>query len=291
MPDVPITIVLLAGAVALAAVVAALARGWFDPERDGLGKHVLVAVSRPASAVALSRFAAAVARPARGRVTPLRVLTLKAAPGSRERAEETVQRSSSTVLEEGLHSRGRVRYDASVTDGLFHGAVEYGASAVVVGWPRGDGAGEPTVGLDQLVSGLPLPVLVARLDGYRWQRVVLQVPPEPNSDGMRASLRLATTTAERLAAISGVPVRCISTAAGRQETPSELVIVPVDPDPAAIREAVAFSRAVGDVVLAICHGPDAADRRPLLSSAAALYEPTSVPSAADDRSFVPTQEI
>lgn len=293
MPDIPTTILLLV-VVAVATIAArgpVRRRSGGEEPADRLGEHVLVAVSRPASAVPLGRFAAAIARPARGRVTPVSVLGLDAGAGARQRAEETVARCGDVVIEEGLDAEGRVRVDHSVADGLFHGAVEYDASSLVVGWPGGEGTTDAATELERLVSAAPVPVLVARLDGYRWDRIALRVPPEPNSDGLRASLRLATRAAERLAATTGMPVTCSAGTSVLRGAPGQLLIVPVDPDPEAIRRVVALTDFVGDVVLAICHGPRAREHRPLLPAAVELYDAPLAPVADARPRLVPSQEI
>lgn len=287
MSGTVVTLLVLVGGLALLAIVVRrpVGRG-----AEGPGSRVLVAVSRPASAQPLGELAAAVARPERGQVTPVTVLTLDVPVNRRTAAEETVQRCSSVAAENGLSADGHVRYDTSVADGLFHLAVERNASSVVVGWPRAEDGTGAVAGLEQLTSALPVPVLAARLDGYEWQRVVLQVPPEPNSDGLRASLRLATATAERVAALAGVPVVCASEGTALGGSPSQLVVVPVDPDPVAVRRAALANRAAGDVVLAMCHGARATDRRPLLPAASELYGPRPEPAPETPRPLVRTQE-
>jgi hypothetical protein len=285
--------VLLATLVIAAGLVVArrvLRRRRADGSGDGLGRHVLVAVSRPASAATLGRLAASVARGERGRVSPLTVLTLDAATGERSRADETVERCASLVTEVGPDAEGIVRVDASVPEGLFHGAIEYDASSVVLGWPRNGGPTEVAAAIEGLVARLPVPALVARLDGYRWHRIVLRVPSEPTSDGLRASLRLATRAAEHLGESTGLQVACTSRSTILDGSPSQLVIVPVEPDPAAVRRAAAMADFVGDVVLAICHGGRVLEHRPLLPSAADLYDPRPTSEPAPAGALVRTQE-
>lgn len=252
-----------------------------DPAQD-LGRHVMIGVASPTTATVLSGLGAALARGIRGRVTPFTVVPTGADEAQRAFAEEAVRRGATTVVEEGLAGDPHLRVDVAVADGLLHGVVQLDASLLVMGWPATDADGRFAAPVEQLVSAAPLPVLVARLDGHRWHRIVLRVPREPMTAGLRASLRAATQASDRLADARGLDVSCVADDAPVVADPSQVVISPVAPEPAAIRRAAGRVPARGDVILAICHGPRATEHRPLLSAAVELYDQLEVPDRPMD---------
>lgn len=268
--------------VTLAVVLVAFlaVRAWRrrpDAGPTGFGSRVLVAVARPSTAVRLSQLAAALAAADRGRVTPVAVLDPRSTTGDRERADETVRRCEATVIEEGLEARGRVRVDASVADGLLHGTLEYDASCLVMGWPSPrdqDRFGGP---VDALVARSRVPVLLARLDGYRWRRIVLRVPREPTDAHLRASLRLATEVADRLGRRLGLDVVCTSVTTRIPETPSQLVMAPLAARAETSHTALAATSPGSDVVLVIAPGSTG---EPAPARSSSLPEHESEPRSA-----------
>lgn len=200
-------------------------------------------------------------------------------------AEETVARCSAAVVDGGAEATRRVRVDASVGRGILHRTVELDASLVVLGWPE---LGEDGISPDiaPAITDSPAPLLLARLQGYRWDHIRLCAPASVTDEGMRASLRLATEVCDRIAEAGGLSVTretpasegplATSTAA---DLASELRVVPVAPDPEAVRRTIADAPPLGDLILALCHGPQAREHRPLLASAEQLYDvATSSPS-------------
>lgn len=237
-----------------------------------IGRKVVVAVARPTTADPLSKIGAVLARPVGGEVTPLTVLTTPVSRSGHRDAEQTVRHCEALIQEEGLDAGGRVRIASSLSDGVLHGLVEHAATSLVVGWPATAESGRFTASLEEIVAASPAPVLIARVNRHRWNRIVLRVPSEPLTGGQRASLRLATQTAERLGASGGIDVGFTRLVMPKRHDPAHLLVTPVTPDPAALPRIVASLEAEGDVVLALCHGPRATEHRPLLPSASALYD-------------------
>lgn len=247
-------------------------RGSAEARPDDAGGRVVVGVARPATAGPLGKIAAALARPVRGEVTPLTVVTTSASTSSRSGAEQSLRRCEATIREEGVDARGRLRIATSLSEGVLHGLVEQQATALILGWPTVRGSGRLTSALEEVVARSPVPVLIARMDHQRWDRIVLRVPSEPVTPGLRASLRLAIRTAERLAARHAIEVGCTRLVTPHRRDPAQLFIAPVAPEEAFSRAAARLEDD-GDVLLALCHGSRAAEARPLMPSATALYSP------------------
>jgi hypothetical protein len=268
------------------------------PASPHLGAHVLVGVGRPRSAPGLGRFAAALARPEDGAVTPLTVLSENADETTREGVEATLREAERAALQLDVDAAGKVRVAASAAEGILHASVESDASAIVLGWPatraESEHLGYPA---DRVVADAPCPVLIARLDADRWTRVLLHASPPRTDAGevtpdTEASLQLAVETMCRLAqaldvpAATTEPVQIASRWAGSVQVDvdrgadtagllgvaDELAIVPVAPSATAIDEVVRRARPVGDLVLALSHGIEAQRRRPLLPSAQELLD-------------------
>ena len=256
-----------------------------DEDVAGSGRRVLVAVAHPASAEGLGDLAAAVARFDRGRVEAICVIDEGSVADVTALAEETVSRCRTAVIDGGVEATQRVRVDASVGHGVLHRAVELDASLVVLGWP-GTGEDGVSAGIAPAIRDGPAPLLLARLQGYRWDRIRVCVPASRSDAGLDASLRLATEVSERIGRTRGVPVvrepvgpsepTVRSTAA---DGATELKVVPVAPHRGAVQRAIDDAAPFGDLVLALCHGPEAREHRPLLASAGRLYDvATSSPS-------------
>lgn len=280
----------IVAAFALLALLAVGARRWSTRGGGGpcrlsvrIGERVLVAVSHPASAHSLAEVATTLARPDAGCVTALTVLDPSDVDDVRPLSREAIRRCEAVATEGGVDTDGRLRVDTSVAAGVLHQTVESDASLLLLGWPRLGVDDRPGPAVADAVAGVPCPLLLARLQGYRWRRIVLRVPAAPTTDGLRASLRLAIDVAERLADQHGVPVSCLPATDGAAADPSQLVIAPVAPHGAALEQALRKTGPLGDVVLALCHGPDAADRRELLATAADLYGWPSPPARQSDR--------
>lgn len=236
----------------------------------------LLGVAHPRSAEALCQLAAALQRSVRGRVLPMTVVEDAADEGTLARAEETVRWANVALVDEGLEPAAELRAAERVGDGLLHAALERDASLLVLGWPAVTAGGDDPV-LDVLRRA-SCPVLVARLHGYRWARVVLRVPREPTTSGVRASLRLATETAEELAAIHDLPVTCVPADQPLPGDPAELVVTPVAPEEGALARELAASEPLADVVIAVCHGVQAVERRELTAASIRLYAASPVAS-------------
>jgi len=238
----------------------------------GVGRQVLVAVAHPASAEGLGDLAASMARTDRGRVEALSVIDEGSATDVRSLAEETVTRCRASVVDAGVEAATHVRVDRSVGQGILHRTVEIDASLVVLGWP---GPGQAQISPDLLPAVLdsPAPLVLARLQGYRWQRVRLCVPSEVFDEGHRASVRLATDIWRRIGEANDVPiVRDPSAGMATPEVASELRVVAVAPDRDEVLRAIGGVEPLGDLVVALCHGPCAREHRALLASAERLYE-------------------
>jgi len=262
----------LAAAIVIVRVRRTGKPGSGDTPDTRLGQRILVAVAHPASAEGLGGLAGVLARPDRGRVEALTVFDGDAPAGESALAEETVGRCSTAVLDAGAESTSRMRVDASVGEGVLHRTVELDASLVVLGWP-GPSQSETPSGVGLAVSESPAPLLLARLQGYRWERVRLCTPRQAPSEGLGASLRLASEVSERIADAHDLLVvheSLVEHAA--PEIASELRVLPVPPDGDAVREAIEDTNPLGDLVLAVCHGPRAREQRALLASAERLYE-------------------
>ncbi|MCC5948160.1 MAG: hypothetical protein JJT89_06860 [Nitriliruptoraceae bacterium] len=241
----------------------------------GIGERVLVAVSHPASGESLGEVASALARPDAGHVAALTVIGPADADADdvRSLSREAIQRCEAVAVEGGLRAQGRLRVDTSTAAGILHETVERDASLLLLGWPRLGADDHPDPAVADAVAEVPCPLLLARLQGYQWRRIVLRVPGTSTDQGLRASLRLATDVAERLGAQHRLPVVCVPTTERASADPSQLIVSPVAPAAEAIELALRQTAPLGDVVLAVCHGPHAAERRALLSSAADLYSP------------------
>lgn len=259
-------VVVLASALIL---TAALARR--DGGSGGPSPRILVGVVNPRSAETLVQLAAALVRGTRGHVLPVRVIRPAAEPATVALAEETIGRADAALVDEGLDAGGFVRCDASAADGLLHAAMEREATTLLVGWPSAPGL-RPDDEVLRLLRLCPCPVLVARLEGYRWRRIVLRVPREPTTSGVRASLRLATETAERLGEKLDLPITCITADEHLPADAAQLVVAPVAPDEGAVAREFAANVPPGDVVVAACHGALADRQRELTSAATRLYE-------------------
>jgi len=171
--------------------------------------------------------------------------------------------------------------DTSVAAGILHETVESDASLLILGWPRLGADGRLPLGIADAVAGVPCPLLLARLQGYQWRRIVLRVPSTPTPGGLRASVRLATDVADRLAHRHRLPVVCLPATEPATADPAQLIVAPVDACQDAVDRALRDTPPLGDVLLALCHGPRAGERRELLSTAANLYAlpPTDRPGA------------
>jgi len=248
-----------------------------DATSAGFGRQVLVAVAHPSSAQGLGDLAATIARTDRGRVEALSVVDEGAAVECRTLAEQTVMRCRTAVIDGGVEATTHVRVDDSVGHGILHRSVEFDASLVVLGWPApGETGTSPDI--MQAVSGSPAPLVVARLQGYRWQRVRLCLPSQVTDAGGRASVRLAADICDQIGGAKDVPVvQGLPGESTSRDRASELRVIAVAPDHDAIRRAIEDAEPLGDLVLALCHGPKAQDHRPLLASASRLYD-TATPS-------------
>lgn len=249
-----------------------------------IGERVLVAVSHPASAESLGEVAAALARGDAGCVTALTVLDRDDVDDVRPLSREAIRRCQAVAVEAGVEADGRLRVDSSVAAGILHQTVESDASLLVLGWPRLGLDHRPAPAVADAVAGVPCPLLLARLQGYRWRRIVLRMPNVPDAVGLEASVRLATDVAERLSRQHGIPVARLRAADVSTADPTDLLVAPVDPLHGAVERALREANPLGDVLLALCHGPDAVARRELLSTAAGLYERQAAPRQPADRS-------
>lgn len=275
----------IVGALALALSLCLLVRRWPKGVRDhdagrsrtpaALGGRVLVAVSNPASGQALGDLATAMARVDDGHVAALAVLGPGDGNDIRSLSRETTRRCGAVATEGGVSASSRLRVDTSVAAGVLHQAVESDASLVVLGWPRLGPGGRPAPAVADAIAGVPCPLLLTRLQGYQRRRIVLRVPVSPIAQGLQASLRLATDVAERLADQHHLPVVCVPVAERVPEDPSQLIVVPVAPTDEALDRALRETAPLGDVVLALCHGTRATERRELLTTAAGLYGPST----------------
>ncbi|MCC5948156.1 MAG: hypothetical protein JJT89_06840 [Nitriliruptoraceae bacterium] len=160
-------------------------------------------------------------------------------------------------------------------------AVAHPASAeglADLGWPAPGEDGRSSR-IMTAVSDSPAPLVIARLQGYRWQRVRLCGAPDADADpdpGWGASMRLAADLGARIGGAEDVPVVDGASDAGTTpERASELRVIAVAPDHDAVRRALEDAEPLGDLVLALCHGPQARDHRPLLASATRLYDPAA----------------
>lgn len=272
----------IVAAFALLLVLVVGSRSWSNRAGDrrsdrsrmspGVGERILVAVSHPASGETLGEVAAALARADAGRVSALTVLDPTDTDDVRSLSRAAIDRCEAVAIEGGLRAGGRLRVDTSVATGILHETVEGDASLLVLGWPRlgADGGVVPTVA--DAIARVPCPLLLARLQGYQWHRIALRVPATSAPQGLEASLRLATGIAERLRDQHRIPLDRLPKEHARAD-PTQLVVVPVEPAEDAIERALRETAPLGDVLLALCHGPRAAHGRQLLSSAAELYAP------------------
>jgi len=240
-------------------------------DRSDLGAHVVVGVARPNTALPLVRVASAVARWPHGQVEPLSVHLPTLSSVERTHAEHTLDRCAAVVVEAGRACAPRLRIDESVGDGILRTMVEQDASLLVVGWPVGD-TDPATRSIDHVLAQTPTPVVLARTEGYAWNRIVLRVPQEPLSPGLRASLRCATRVAERLATNLDLEVTALPRAAAVPPAADQLVVLPVSPTAAALAAELDAAPPSGDLLLALCHGTSK-DEETSSSSARALYQP------------------
>lgn len=278
MPEALVVAVVLA--TALSSVLAVRyrrdRRAEDRPHEADIGRRVLVGVAHPASAEALGGLAATMSKVARGRVEAVCVLEEGAADLA-PMAEEAVARCGTAVVDGGVEASKRVRVDASIGRGVLHHAVEFDATLVVLGWPGAGDTGVPS-GVEPAIRDLPAPLLLARLQGYPWERIRLHVAGAPTEDGLNASMRLASQVAERLARAHDVPVTRPVGSGDADPRPeavdavAALTVLPVAPRQDAVRAALREAPQLGDLILALCHGPAAREHRPLLLAAEQLYD-------------------
>lgn len=287
-----ISVTLALGTIVLLAALWALAertRRRADAQPT-LGEAILVPVARPRSAFGLVGFAAAIAAEDRGRLVAVNVIGADADRQGRIGAETLVQATEVVAADQGCEVSTLVRASRTVADGVLHTAVEHAATLVVVGWPS-EGRHERDLGcpVDRIVAEAPAPVIVTRLDGGDWQRVVLR-GVDVRRRGGRPSLRLAAAVARRIAAYRHVPLTCTSDLdrpevrqllAGVEQVepadeqlgdPEVLTIAAVPPGTQALERAVARMRGIGDVALVLSHGAVAEHHRPLLPTAQRLLD-------------------
>lgn len=297
-PTAALTTLIVTGAVAVALTVMLILiarRSRRSPDEDAgrsaVGRTVIVPIARPRSATYLVELGAAVANEVGGRLLVLTAL-VDGREETRTAAELLLQQAEVVAAETGVETSTAVRAGRSPAEAVLHSTVEHDASLVIVGWPSGDG-GEGHLGppVDRIVSDAPAPVLVARFDGHHWQRVLLRLPRGPVRAAELASTRLAVLAAQRVSRANQLPLlRDLEPSDGRvarlvgdipvdeggdrnaglHVDPEVLTVVGVAPDPRRLEAAIDDVAGSGDVVLALAHGPRAADRRPLLTASRAL---------------------
>lgn len=265
------TVVATVAVVAVVVIVILLtlrARRAGDPagEPPRIGETILVAISRPRSATHLIDLAEAVAVTDRGRLIAMKVLTEGAGDEERAAAELLLQQTAVACADAGCDAEEVLRVAASVPDGILHALVERDATLMLCGWPSvergGQRLGHP---VDRIVADSPVPVIVGRLDGHEWQRVVLA--GAHRSDPSVPASGLAAEVARRIAARQDLR---LEREPDPVVDPAALVVRGVAPDAAALSAALAETGEAGDVLIVLSHGPMAEVRRALLPSAEQL---------------------
>lgn len=269
--------------------------------RSRLGAMVLVPIARPRSAAYLVEIAAAFTNAAGGRMLVLTVLESEPTDEERTNADLLLQQAEVAAVDTGAEVSTNLRVGREVSESVLHATVEHDASLVVVGWPSAAGEegrlGRP---VDRIVADAPAPVVIGRLEGHHWQRVLLRLPRGDISHGQLASLRLAVETARRVSHAHGLPLLRSSDprderaaalvadvpvdAGGGSEDdpygdPDVLTVVGVDPAPTVLERELERTASAGDLLVALAHGPAAEDRRPLLRTAQELDEPSDAQAA------------
>lgn len=283
----PVAAVVVIGLAVLAVAVAIIwGRSSRDPDSDGTGSRVLVAMADPATAPALGALALSVAVRDQGKISAIHVVTSDDIDAARERIATLTQGSQALAAEYGLDFSGGWRVDASIADGILHLVLQHDATLLIVGWPE-PGTDLDTATIGPVLTASPVPVLVTRVRSFEWDQVRLHIPDESEldaaaataetegahgglPDGLAASLRLAIRTAERLASSRGVIVDRVSGPLAATSG-SGVLIVPVEPTRTAVEAAIARAPDDLDLVFAMAHGTDVRERGPLLAASERLY--------------------
>jgi Kef-type K+ transport system membrane component KefB/nucleotide-binding universal stress UspA family protein len=139
-----------------------------------LGGNVLVPVARLDATHHLLELALMIARADAGTVIPLHVVTQRDA-ASVAQGRETQVAAEQFISSSGAESVGIVRIDSSIVRGISHATLETAATMVLVGWTETSTTRRTVLGsvVDDVVSRVPAPVVVAHLPHLRFDRVLL----------------------------------------------------------------------------------------------------------------------
>lgn len=230
-----------------------------------LGDVVLVPVTNPASAAALSRFAAWIAAPDGGRVVALSIVGLDADDARREEAGRVVAVAESAAHAAGAEATGEVVADRSVIAAVEAAVKRTGATFVVVGW-RGSDSPFRLFGdvVDTIVGRSTVPLAVVRGQAQPTQRIVLPISDEHLMPGGAGGLDLAGQISRRVrdglhrplvvlqSGPTGAPLpreitepadshlhdpRAMSTAVAEIARPGDLIVAPIAPTATGLRRA------------------------------------------------------
>ncbi|MBW3657484.1 MAG: cation:proton antiporter [Actinobacteria bacterium] len=266
-----------------------------SPDRTrSLGQVVVVPIANPASAAPLAALAAALARRDGGLVLPVTVVPPHPEPSRLREARQLGSEAEQVALATGVEAHGVVRVDTDAASGILHASVEHGASLLVLGWKGRLADAQSLFGglIDDLIRSARLPTVVARLHDTSWSRIVVSVASSDTEPAGLPGLRLALTVAGRLAREASRPVlvvvddeddpvltALVASLVGRDAQlvhrsgrqfarladlvePSDLIVVPSEPDPRRLRAAVSrILRRLPDhqLVVAVDHAPATAE--------------------------------
>lgn len=178
------------------------------PPRTEIGATVVVPVARPASARALVRLAATMARPDSGLVVPVTVTGDDVDQETLEQVTSNRDEATSMALSHGVEAHGVVRIDAAPDVGIRHTVVEHGASLMILGWKGRTSRRGGLFGgiLDRIVAGVDIPTILGRIGDEPVERLVIGVPASMAAPAARGAFRLAVETARRLQREQPCPV-------------------------------------------------------------------------------------
>jgi nucleotide-binding universal stress UspA family protein len=218
-----------------------------------VGQTIITLVTNPESAPALTRLAAAIARPAGGIVVPLTVVPRSAGTAERDAAERLILASERLAQGRGVPSRGLLAIDDAVDEAVLEVTEERDATLVVMGW-QGQSTHRNVFGeiIDSVVGRSRVPLLVSRLTGSRepWRRVLLTVSSESLAGRVDTSLRLASVVADRLRRDTG-SMEILRSGDSTSPLPAELTgtFAPVHHDPRRHDLAVAAAARHDDLIV------------------------------------------
>jgi len=140
-----------------------------------LGRKILVPVARRDGTDQLIEMALMLARSDGGTVVPLHVVTTRDTTAV-DQGRSVQLAAERYISSHGAESTGLVRIDASIVRGISNSSLETQASVVLVGWTETSATRRTVLGsvVDDVVSRVPAPVIVAHLPHLNFDRVLVE---------------------------------------------------------------------------------------------------------------------